>query len=452
MRGSMRDSMVQSGPAVQTGLYLPVASGLMFQGSQSSGAQSPSGREPSEEDVRWYRVSATNAFVRSDASATVAYPIGQIAEGTVIPVAEERFGWARIRGGGSLDDLHGFIPADTAAVSEDGRFVVVSVRTPLKAANLAARQDPSRSWKEVARVAPGDRLRLVETVGRDGTAFHKVVLPESAAAWINLAFLSPATPEEIRAAEAGPSIVASEPEPAAGDLELIVPTSDADGAPAPAVVAANDPSVEVESGDAVEIVADERFVDIESVEADADRDRLAQPRLEDLESIWTRISEAPETPAEDVEELRGRYIALASSENSTAAVRARAKLRSEQILLQQQIQNRLAELRRLQEQNLMNLQAIRDVREVIESRSDYEAVGRINTSLVYDGRRLPLLYRLQESGEGATIAYLIPTSDFRLAELTGQLVGVDGVVRYDEALRLNIITPDRVELLQESAP
>jgi hypothetical protein len=426
-----------------------------------SGAASPTTPSTDAGDAtgatRWYRVSAGNAFVRSDASATVAYPIGRIAEGTMLAVVEERFGWARIHGDKALGDLHGFIPAETAAVSEDGRFVVVSVRTPLKAANLAARQDPARSWKEVARVEPGDRLQLVETVGSDGDAFHKVVLPDSAAAWINLAFLSPATPDEIRSMQADSSADAAPSE--GGDLELIAssneegPAIPATTGPAPAVVTAGVRTLGEETlleGPTAE--GDVAFVDIDAVEADADLARLAEPRLEDLESIWTRISEAPETPASDVEELRGRYVALASSESSTAAVRARAKLRSEQILLQQQIQNRLTELRRLQEENLMNLQAIRDVREVIESRTDYEAVGRLNTSLVYDGRRLPLLYRLQEPGEGATVADIIPTSDIRLAELTGQLVGVDGVVRYDEALRLNIITPDRVDVLQDGRP
>jgi len=430
--------------------------------SISSPAPSVASVQDATESPRWYRVSTENAFVRSDASATVAYPIGRVPEGTLLSSTEERFGWARIHGGESLGDLHGFIPAETAAVSEDGRFVVVSVRTPLKAANLAARQDPARSWKEVGRVEPGERLTLVETVGSGGTAFHKVVLPRSAAAWINLAFLSPATPEEIRAATA-----AAEPRDDAGetgDLELL---SNSDEEPAtssaPGLVAANDRGLEAASTDRMDRMDrtdgiassaggdEEDFVDIAAVERIADSERIGEPRLEDLESIWTRISEAPETPASDVEELRGRYIALAASEHSTAAVRARAKLRSEQILLQQQIQDRLAELRRLQEQTLMNLQAIRDVRQVIESRTDYEAVGRLNTSLVYDGRRLPLLYRLQEAGDGATVAYLIPTSDFRLAELTGQLVGVDGMVRYDEALRLNIITPDRVDVLQDSS-
>jgi len=448
---------------VAVAISSPVASPSPMVGQSAGGSAETSG-SPNDspaavpDDARWYRVSAANAFVRSDASATVAYPIGRVPEGTLLPVLEERFGWARIRGSESLGDLHGFLPAETAAVSEDGRFVVVSVRTPLKAANLAARQDPARSWKEIARVAPGDRLRLVETVGSDGEAFHKVVLPPTAAAWINLAFLSPATPEEIRKEIRDARADATEQ---VGELELIAdPVSDPANemaSPAPAIVAATDPTLDPElaaEATTVEMIAsdDDSFVDIETLGPESPANRLSEPKLEDLESIWTRISEAPETPAADIEELRGRYVALASSESSTASVRARATLRAEQIVLQQQIQNRLAELRRLQEQNLMNLQAIRDVRAVIESRTDYEAVGRLNTSLVYDGRRLPLLYRLQEAGEGATVAYLVPTSDFRLAEMTGQLVGVDGVVRYDEALRLNIITPDRVEILKESSP
>jgi hypothetical protein len=195
-------------------------------------------------------------------------------------------------------------------------------------------------------------------------------------------------------------------------------------------------------------------VGIEVLVASESPASAASASLDDLESAWAtfQAKEQDERALGDYAELRDRYLVLASASDSSAATRHRAKLRAEQILLQTEIQSRLLELRRMQEQNLMDLQAIREIREVMESRGDFDAVGRLNASLVYDGRRLPLLYRLQEPGEGATVAYLVPTRDFSLAELTGQLVGVSGDLRYDEALRLNIISPRRVDILVETSP
>jgi len=96
------------------------------------------------------------------------------------------------------------------------------------------------------------------------------------------------------------------------------------------------------------------------------------------------------------------------------------------------------------------VQAIRDVRRALEAQGDYTAVGRLNASAIYDGRRLPMLFRLQEPGEGPTIAYVVPSSAMPLGEYTGQLVGVVGRTRYDEGLRLNLITPERIEILSDS--
>ena len=400
---------------------------------------------------RWHRVSSDNAFVRSDASATVAYPVGRVPRGTMVLVVEDRFGWAKVRPSGeAFEELHAFVVAEHATVT-DADTVRVDVRTPLKAANFAAREDPTRSWKEIARLEPGATLEFVETIAADGRSFHKVRMPETAEAWINFSFLKPATPDEIAAVlavnTAGTVAPTTSPSTTPGALELVPATPSAGVVSVNRTVPSHDAAIDAEGA------ADGDTVGIEVLVAESPTSSKSAG-LADLESAWSAFQAQPETDRDlgDYAELRDRYLVLASSSDSSAATRHRAKLRAGQLLLQTEIQSRLTELRRLQEQNLMDLRAIREIREVMESRGDFDAVGRLNASLVYDGRRLPLLYRLQEPGEGATVAYLLPTRDFSLAELTGQLVGVSGDLRYDEALRLNIITPRRVDLLMETAP
>ncbi len=428
-----------------TSRSLTTFAGILAVAMTSTLAEFASAQSSASPEGRWHRVDSDNAFVRSDASATVAYPVGRVPRDTMVLVVEDRFGWAKVRPTGeAFDSLHAFVVADHATVVE-GETVRVDVRTPLKAANFAARENPARSWKEVARLEPGATLEFVETIESDGRGFHKVRMPETAEAWINLSFLKPATAEEVAALVAETSKASDGTPTPPGSLELI--------APAPTVVSAHRETAPGRAAASDGESVDEA-VGIEVLVASESPAPAASASLDDLESAWAtfQAKEQDERALGDYAELRDRYLVLASASDSSAATRHRAKLRAEQILLQTEIQSRLLELRRMQEQNLMDLQAIREIREVMESRGDFDAVGRLNASLVYDGRRLPLLYRLQEPGEGATVAYLVPTRDFSLAELTGQLVGVSGDLRYDEALRLNIITPRRVDILVETSP
>ncbi|MGA1516611.1 MAG: hypothetical protein ACO396_02450, partial [Phycisphaerales bacterium] len=214
-----------------TSRSLTTFAGILAVAMTSTLAEFASAQSSASPEGRWHRVDSDNAFVRSDASATVAYPVGRVPRDTMVLVVEDRFGWAKVRPTGeAFDSLHAFVVADHATVVE-GETVRVDVRTPLKAANFAAREDPARSWKEVARLEPGATLEFVETIESDGRGFHKVRMPETAEAWINLSFLKPATAEEVAALVAETSKASGGTPTPPGSLELI--------APAPAVVPAH---------------------------------------------------------------------------------------------------------------------------------------------------------------------------------------------------------------------
>ena len=74
-------------------------------------------------------------------------------------------------------------------------------------------------------------------------------------------------------------------------------------------------------------------------------------------------------------------------------------------------------------------------------------MGRLNASTIYDGKRLPLLYRVQDDGTGQTVAYMRPGSSFDLTGMLGQLIGIVGEKSYDGVLRLNLIAPRRIDVL-----
>lgn len=80
----------------------------------------------------------------------------------------------------------------------------------------------------------------------------------------------------------------------------------------------------------------------------------------------------------------------------------------------------------------------------------FTIVGRVLPSRVYDGRRLPLMYRV-ESVEplsySRTIGYIRPSDPDEIAPRMGQIVGIRGETAFDNQLRMNVITPLEVEAL-----
>ena len=81
---------------------------------------------------------------------------------------------------------------------------------------------------------------------------------------------------------------------------------------------------------------------------------------------------------------------------------------------------------------------------------NFTVIGRVFRSSLYDGKRLPLMYRIESidgPGFGRTTAYLRPGEGDDFAKLVGAVVGVVGSPNYDDALGVRIIAVDSIEAL-----
>ncbi len=78
---------------------------------------------------------------------------------------------------------------------------------------------------------------------------------------------------------------------------------------------------------------------------------------------------------------------------------------------------------------------------------EYDAVGRLAASGVYDGINLPRLYRLV-SPNMRTVAYLRPSDLVNTTAMLGKVVAVKGPARYDPALKLNVLEAQSIDLLR----
>lgn len=93
-----------------------------------------------------------------------------------------------------------------------------------------------------------------------------------------------------------------------------------------------------------------------------------------------------------------------------------------------------------------------DVVAAAEKSRVYNLVGTLSASSIYDGKNLPLMYRVvsADAKAPATLGYISPEKDPALAAKVGQLVGVIGEAVMDPTLKVSVIRPVRVDLIGQA--
>jgi hypothetical protein len=291
-------------------------------------------------------------------------------------------------------------------------------------------------------------MRVIETSEDGKEVLLKVAVPTIATGWISTPLVPRASDEE---AEMFNQLLAAKPEaakpaPAKPDSPAVNPASEtaSNNQPQPPMVepivpeTANQQSPEIAatSPPATATTAPET-----TPAAAADKPR--ETTLEDLERALKLLQSQPVETAE-VMPLRDLYLEFA--ENHPKMQRL-AETRARQLELWQTMQQKKLEVAAARDRMKMTAQETDAVRAALERSAEYTAVGRVAASTIYDGESLPKLFRLQDPATGRTIAYLKPDADYALANRIDVIVGIVGDKAYEDALRLNIITPKRVDTL-----
>ncbi len=395
-------------------------------------------------------------------------------------------------------------------LSEDGRSGVTLGRTDVLAPNLTTDFNPNDSWKPLVRLEADQEVAVLETTRTANNLVHKVRLPDHAEVWISARYVRPADaderrewdrlvhgePDEEEADEAEAVADAERDEEAteadderearearaAADREEEVEERETEEAE-PTRVADRDeeeqetpeerradreerdaPVVAREAEDVPEVTdppagedeeADEEEAEPEDLDAeaaeeadDAENDvaeRVARATLDDLEDAFRRLREE-DLETREVRPLRRMYLQFAEQTDDEAARRF-AGGRASQLQLMAEIQERRQELREIRQRSERATERSQAARLALDDHADYTAVGRLSTSRIYDGDRLPRLLRLQDPGSGRTVAYVHADEDHDLTAMIGQLIGVVGDRTYDGGLRLNLLRPRRVDVL-----
>jgi hypothetical protein len=191
-------------------------------------------------------------------------------------------------------------------------------------------------------------------------------------------------------------------------------------------------------------------IDEEGSSAAQEIDPLADVTLEQAEDAWAALKRDGGMDAE-IETLQLIYTVIATRADAPAEEKRIAELRIRQLELKREVQERLRRLQAMRDRNTVDRDRMNNAQILIDARAAYDAVGRLNASRVYDGKRLPTLYRLSAPSGGRTIGYIRPSDEMNLLPMLGRLVGIVGTKNYDAGYRLMIINPKRIDILTASA-
>ncbi len=172
--------------------------------------------------------------------------------------------------------------------------------------------------------------------------------------------------------------------------------------------------------------------------------------LDDLEAAYALLLKEPIESAE-VGPLRLLYIDLADRSTQSRTIARFARTRAQQLALWSDVQRRRVELDGAIDRARRTTEIAEAARLTLAAMDRYEAVGQLDASTIYDGKRLPKLLRIRDD-KGHTLAYLEPDDRFDYANMLGQRVGVVGTRSNDGGLRVTLIKAERIDVLDAPAP
>lgn len=387
------------------------------------------------------------------------YPVASLAAGQVLWVDAEGAGWARVA---YPPGLSVYVRADEVREEPGGRTVVLTKVSALKSRNASA--GFAQSWQRAIprndEPAIGTPLTVIEPIaGADGATMGYAVEPPAAVrGYVKADALRAATDAEVAA------YLATVPEttpPAAdepGDdlgAEADQPGDDpqpqGDEATPEPVVPAGDDQAQPAGDDQPEVDQPEDDGPTVIDQAPATPESRLVGTLKHLADLFTQVQKQDSNTAE-LDELAAEFRrAISAQGDDTIGQRIRAALTQRLRLVEMRIAARDAgrELRAKREAIDATYASVAGRVRDLEASRGYQFVGRLVRSSVYDGRRLPLMYRIVSVNETVprTIGYIVPDETMDVTGKLGEIVGVLGTSQLDPALNLRIVTPTRVDVL-----
>lgn len=445
----------------------------------STAAMAQNAAAAAEGDPTILAVTTENALLRSG-DASIYYGVAQLKPGTLLKTDGESNGFFRVA---YPAGLRAFVKADEVSVDTAGKVAKLVRPSRLLAANLNG--GARSSWNPLLADAlpAGTELSVLEAVNEGGrAAFYAVAAPAGSRGFIGRSAVrrstaaetaqhnaamgvtaapaaTPTTPTTPAPTTPAPTTPANEGAPSMGTLTpppvAPDPVKPATGTPtAPTAPAAPTPPAEALPDPKATPAAETTPAPVVTPAPAPVPVRPAGPDRNAINQVISMYDRVRQQPLEEAEFEQA--IAAIESVRGQLASDPLAKRQSDQLA-------RMADLLRLRQDVRDATRQAEAQRAAINTRQSefskqlaeferqriYTIIGRLVPSTVYDGVRLPLLYRIQspEPGTSRTLGYLKPSPELDLVGKLGQIVGIVGDTAFDDTLKATLITPRRVEVV-----
>lgn len=410
--------------------------------------------------------------------STVFYEVATLKAGTVLRADGESGSWLRVT---YPAGTRAFVWADQVQPAASGRTVTLTRPSRLQAAHASAGAQGSYFALLDADLPTGTELTVIDSAaGSDGRVLGYMVAPPSQArAFIAKSVVRKATEAEAAALAAGtPTPTPTTPPEAPQGTRPTAPTltGGAQGLPTPPLPNPAAPTTAITqlgpAGDAVSpqpadslpgeptstptptsIPAPTFTPELAPAPAAevAQRPQATRAGLQELVALFERVRQQPLAEAEidtalaQFQRAQEQYATIPGEERTAQRLSALIEL----LRVRKQIRDELAQRQARTTELASSRRAVQEKIDQLSRQRVYTLIGRLTPSVVYDGSRLPLLYRVQspEAGPARTLGYLAPSPELDLAGKLGVVVGILGEQRVDQTLGSTIITPRRVDVI-----
>ncbi|HED54276.1 MAG TPA: hypothetical protein ENJ00_08760 [Phycisphaerales bacterium] len=445
-------------------------------------------------------VTDKRAMVRCGPGAAY-YPVAELRPNDILIVdGDTPSGWARVQ---FPDNASALVRADYVDLSPDGKTVTLNRDDGLIAYNALAGARGSWSKLLPEPLKAGTKLEVIAQASNDLTnelIGYQVKAPEKAHGFVRMSFIRPATTSEVEAwiaantpddtmeadadegAPIDPAIASNDQTPpndpaqempaqemgdqAAAGTEQAQPVEDqtmAEADPEPLVqpmISDETPAVATPEPETETAVGPEESEHDESADlTQAEPEEAEKPAplrissIEELEQLFTAVQKQTPEEAEFgplLAEVQRMYDATPDTPENAGLRRALRKRLSVLKIRQRLQETARSNAKAVESASIREQEVANRIREIEIERS-YAVVGRLLPSAVYDGKRLPRMYRVQSLGTTEaprTLGYLKPDPKLNLELLLGKTIGVVGKPQLDPRLNLLIIKPIKVDVIK----
>jgi hypothetical protein len=386
-------------------------------------------------------INADGTLVRCAPNAESGYPFGSLSKGQTVTVLETQPGWVRVRTDGEVfNGWGGYVPAlPGVALSADGKTIKITGTAPINAPNGSADFDPDRSWKAVGYLTTGDELPVIDTVKGARDTFYAVPLGPKTSGWIADSAI---TRNDANTPAAAPANGANTGAAPAAESTTTAGNATNDAATTDATTTTTTTTTDATTSEPAKKPAPKAEPPKTPTPA-----MVARAKFNEVEKRWQSIQKN-DCSMQDLEEIREGFLAVNRDDTALPMTRRNALSRSTQVAQLMELRTLRSKANQVAQREKLEKQEAADLEKWLLARQQYTAVGMLNASVVYDGDRLPRLYRLQDPVSGHTTAYLMEDPELKLSSMLGLVVGVKGSENFDESLRRNVITARSVAVLQ----